>query len=219
METTKDLDQFIEECKKEELSERTLRQYKRVITELINTVGIKQREDITKEKLIEYKENISNKSKTSTTNNKIIIVNKFLMFLFNSKEYNLKQIKTQNKFEVDNILSKTDYERLLNWAMKLNKTTMYYLMRTLAGTGIRISELQYITLEAVKKGKTEIYNKGKKRPVYIKETLQKELKRYCKDRGITQGIIFISRTGKPLDNAYVYKEIQYIARTSKGKKE
>lgn len=207
----KDIFNFIEQCKNEELSEKTLTKYNRDINEFIQTANIKTKEDITKDKLIEYKENLMNKSKTSTVNNKIIIINKFLTFLFNNKDYNLKQIKTQNKFEVDNILSKTDYDRLLKWAIKLNKMVMYYLMRTLAGTGIRISELQYITVEAVKKGKTEIYNKGKKRPVYIKESLQKELKRYCKDKGIEKGIIFKSRGEKPLDNAYIYKEIQYIA--------
>jgi len=207
----KDIFNFIEQCKNEELSEKTLTKYNRDINEFIQTANIKTKEDITKDKLIEYKDNLINKSKTSTVNNKIIIINKFLTFLFNNKDYNLKQIKTQNKFEVDNILSKTDYDRLLKWAIKLNKMVMYYLMRTLAGTGIRISELQYITVEAVKKGKTEIYNKGKKRPVYIKETLQKDLKRYCKDKGIDKGIIFKSRSGNPLDNAYIYKEIQYIA--------
>lgn len=206
-----DINNFLKQCKDEELSNRTLQKYEKDIKDFINIINVKSKEEITKEKLIDYKDQLVNKSKTSTVNNKIIIINKFLMYLFNSKDYNLKQIKTQNKFEVDNILNKKDYERLLNWAMKLNKTTIYYLMRTLAGTGIRISELKYITIEAVKKGKTEIYNKGKKRPVYIKENLQKELKRYCKDRGIKEGIIFISRTGKPLDNAYIYKEIQYIA--------
>lgn len=206
-----DIINFIEQCKNEELSEKTLKKYKRDVTEFIQIADIETKEDVTKEKLIEYKDNLISTSKTSTVNNKIIIINKFLTFLFNSKEYNLKQIKTQNKFEVDNILSKSDYERLLKWAIKLNKTVMYYLMKTLAGTGIRISELKYITVEAVKKGKTEIYNKGKKRPVYIKESLQKELKRYCKDKGIEKGTIFKSRGEKPLDNAYIYKEIQYIA--------
>lgn len=206
-----DILSFIEQCKSEELSEKTLTKYNRDINKFIQYSNIKTKEDITKDRLIEYKDSLIKKSKTSTVNNKIIIINKFLTFLFNNKDYNLKQIKTQSKFEVDNILSKTDYDRLLKWAVKLNKMVMYYLMRTLAGTGIRISELQYITVEAVKKGKTEIYNKGKKRPVYIKETLQKDLKKYCKDKGIDKGIIFKSRSGKPLDNAYIYKEIQHIA--------
>lgn len=217
-EIMKNIDDFIEQCKNEELSERTLKKYRRDVKEFIETADIKSKEDITKDKLIDYKDQLVSNSKTSTVNNKIIIINKFLVFLFNNKEYNLKQIKTQNKFEVDNILNTTDYKRLLDWAMRLNKTTMYYLMRTLAGTGIRISELEYITVEAVKRGKTEVYNKEKKRPVYIKESLQKELKRYCKDRGIKTGAIFISRNGKPLDNAYIYKEIQYIAGQARVKK-
>jgi len=213
-----DINNFLEQCKNEELSNRTLQKYEKDIKDFVNIMNVKSKDEITKEKLIDYKNQLIDNSKTSTVNNKIIIINKFLMFLFDNKEYRLKQIKTQNKFEIDNILSKSDYERLLNWALKLNKRRIYCLMRTLAGTGIRISELKYITIEAVKRGKTEIYNKGKKRPVYIKESLQKELKGYCKDNEIKQGIIFISRTGKSLDNAYIYKEIQYLAGRAKVNK-
>ena len=117
---------------------------------------------------------------------------------------------------VENVLNEKEYNRLLEWALKLNRPRMYYLMETLAGTGIRISELEYITVEAVKKGNADFYNKGKKRPVPIKNSLQKDLKRYCEEANITEGIIFKSRQGNPLDDSYVWRQLQDIAGKARG---
>ena len=98
---------------------------------------------------------------------------------------------------------------------------MYYLMQTLAETGVRISELQHITVEAVKKGYTVFDSKGTvERTAFINKRLKKELMNYCKEYNITNGIIFKSKNGKPLDKAYIYKELQYIggqARVRKSK--
>ena len=97
---------------------------------------------------------------------------------------------------------------------------MYYLMETLAEMGIRISELQYVTVEAVKKGVAVFDSKGTvERKAFINKKLKKELLKYCNDNNITTGIIFKSRNGNPLDEAYIYKEIQWIARTGKNKQE
>ena len=75
--------------------------------------------------------------------------------------------------------------------------------------------MQYITIEAVKKQEADIYNKGKLRKIPIQDRVKKELLQYCKDEGITEGIIFKSRNDNPLDNAYIWKQLQKLARTSK----
>lgn len=80
--------------------------------------------------------------------------------------------------------------------------------------GIRISELKYITLEAVKRQEADIINKGKLRKIPIQDRVKKELLTYCKEQGITEGIIFKSRNGNPLDNAYIWRQLQKLARTS-----
>lgn len=209
--------EFETELLREEKKQNTVKQYLKYINDFIEYANIERKEDITKEKLIEYKEHLKEvHKKESSINIKIIIINKFIAFIGLPEKYKLKQIKTQRKTNLENVLNEKEYQRLLEWAMKLNKITMYYLMRTLAGTGIRISELQYITVEAVKRGQIEIYNKGKKRVVPIKSSLQKDLKKYCEESKIEEGIIFKNRQGKPLSNSYIWKQLQYIAGKARG---
>lgn len=208
--------EFRQELIEEEKKEKTVKQYLKYIYEFIDYAKIEKLEDITKEILIEYKEHLKEiHPKESSINIKIIIINKFITFLELDNKLKLKQIKVQKKTTLENVLNEKEYNRLLEWAVKLNRPRMYYLMETLAGTGIRISELQYITVEAVRKGNADFFNKGKKRPVPIKNSLQKDLKRYCEEANITEGIIFKSRSGNPLDDSYVWRQLQDIARKSK----
>lgn len=208
---------FEQELIEEEKKEKTIKQYLKYIYEFIEYTKIEKAEDITKEMLIDYKEHLKEiHPKESSINIKIIIINKFVTFLDLPSKLKLKQIKVQKKTTLENVLNEKEYNRLLEWALKLNRPRMYYLMETLAGTGIRISELEYITVEAVKKGNADFYNKGKKRPVPIKNSLQKDLKRYCEEANITEGIIFKSRQGNPLDDSYVWRQLQDIAGKARG---
>lgn len=214
---TKDIKAFEQELIEEEKKEKTIKQYLKYIYEFIDYTKIEKAEDITKEMLIDYKEYLKEiHPKESSINIKIIIINKFVTFLDLPDKLKLKQIKVQKKTTLENVLNEKEYNRLLEWALKLNRPRMYYLMETLAGTGIRISELEYITVEAVKKGNADFYNKGKKRPVPIKNSLQKDLKRYCEEANITEGIIFKSRQGNPLDDSYVWRQLQDIAGKARG---
>lgn len=211
-----DIKKFEQELVEEEKKEKTIKQYLRYIDEFINYTGITEAEQINKQMLIDYKEHLREiHPKESSINIKLIIINKFVSFMGLDDKLKLKQIKVQKKTTLENVLNEKEYKRLLEWAKKLHKDRIYYLMETLAGTGIRISELQYITVEAVKKGNADFFNKGKKRPVPIKSSLQKDLKAYCKENNITEGIIFKSKNNKPLDNSYVWRELQEIARKSK----
>ena len=219
------LESFINNCIEDELSERTLKQYKRVINEFLSYENINTKDDITKLKIIDFKKHIQEKNeKVATINNKLTIVNKFINYTFRDetdatrKSLQVDLMKVQNQYVVNDILSKNDYERLLRLAERKKKKQLYYLMLTLARTGIRVSELRYITYEAVKQGKTIVTNKGKTRQVEINKALAKDLMNYCKDENITTGIIFKSKSGKPLDNAYIYKQIQWIAGQAKVKK-
>jgi len=218
------LDEFINYCIEDELSERTLKQYKRVINEFLTYENIKTKEDITKLKIIDFKKHIQDgQEKVATINNKLTIVNKFINYTFRDetddtrKALQVDLMKVQNQYVVNDILSKNDYERLLRLAERRGKKQLYYLMITLARTGIRVSELKFITYEAVKKGQAIVTNKGKTRQVEINKALVKDLMNYCKEENITTGVIFKSRNNTPLDNAYIYKQIQYIARTSQSK--
>ena len=116
----------------------------------------------------------------------------------------MEQLKVQEKATIENALSPTDYERLLRIADRKGKIRTKFIMRVLAETGIRISELKYVTVESVRKGVAVFDSKGTvERKAFINRKLQKELLKYCKEKNITSGMIFASRNGNPLDEAYI----------------
>ncbi len=201
-----------------EKEEKTITQYESYLNEFVNYSYIETIEDITKEKLISFKEYLQDNFKTNTVNIKITVLNAFITKIGLDSSYKLKHLKKQQKATLENVLSPVDYERLLRVAENKGKVQIKHIMMVLAECGIRISELQYITVEAVKKGVATFNSKGTvERKAYINKKLQKELLKYCKDYNIDKGIIFKSRNGNPLDKAYIYKEIQWIARTSENK--
>lgn len=211
--------EYKDSLKLSEKEEDTIKQYEGYIQEFIKYANIENKEDITKEKLIEFKEYMQDKYKTNTINIKITVINAFITFIGLDSSYKLKHLKKQQKATLENVLTQTDYERLLRIAKVKNKKVMYYIMETLAETGIRISELEHITVEAVRKGEAVFDSKGTvERKAFINKKLQKELLKYCKEEGIKTGIIFKSRNGNPLDSAYIYKEIQWIAGQARIKK-
>jgi len=211
--------EYKDSLKLSEKEENTINQYEGYLKEFIEYANIKNKEDITKEKLIEFKEYMQKKYKTNTINIKITVINAFITFIGLDSSYKLKHLKKQQKATLENVLTQTDYERLLRIAKVKNKKVMYYIMETLEETGIRISELEHITVEAVKKGEAVFDSKGTvERKAFINKKLQKELLKYCKEEGIKTGIIFKSRNGNPLDSAYIYKEIQWIAGQARIKK-
>ena len=84
------------------------------------------------------------------------------------------------------------------------------IMETIGATGIRISELKYITVAAVKSGKTEVSCKGKKRQVYLVKELREKLLKYCRKKGICKGSVFVSRFGNPLDRSNIWSQMKAI---------
>lgn len=98
--------------------------------------------------------------------------------------------------------------RLLQ-AAKNNKR-LYYLMQTICTTGIRVSELRHITIEAVAIGQANINCKGKMRTVILPKRLCKILRRYIKEQNIKNGAVFITKTGKPLDRSNIWSGMKKL---------
>lgn len=212
------LPEYLDALRQQEKSDSTIRKYQGDIERFFtwtegNADQRGPQEEITKEDIISYKARLIENYKTSSVNNYLIILNKYLVWL-EAGELKAGVIRQQRRNSLDNMMSRSDYERLLRYAKKLNRDKIYYIMRTLAGTGIRIEELKYITVEAVTKGKgsIQVNNKGKIRDIVIASDLCKELKQYCKANNIDGGIIFHNRAGDDLiDKAYVWRELKYIA--------
>ena len=111
-------------------------------------------------------------------------------------------------------LTKKEYEKLLREARRKRDRRMEMLLQTLGATGIRVSELPYITVQAVKRGRAEVRCKGKQRQVFLPEALCRALRQYGKERNISAGPLFITRIGKPLDRSNIWREMKKLCKDS-----
>ena len=84
------------------------------------------------------------------------------------------------------------------------------ILQTICGTGIRVSELRYITVEAAKQGEAVVSCKAKTRTVFLVKALRQKLLRYAAEQGIESGMIFVTRTGKPIDRTNIWREMKSL---------
>ena len=206
--------EYEQELQRRELSPSTTKMYLRNVKDFLKFAGD---QEVTKELLIEYKKFMLEKYKTSTVNTKIVIINNYLEF--KNADISVKQERTQRNTALDNVLSETDYNRLIRVATNRGKTRTRAIMLILYYTGIRVSEIPFLTVEALKKGYIDIENKGKHRRVPISKKLSKELKKFIKDEGITEGHIIRNSRGEPLSRSHIFKELKYIGGQARVKKD
>lgn len=202
------LDAYIAEMKLNELSNLTIEKYVADINQWLSTA----QEVISKADILDYKENLCKNYKVASVNSKIISINRYLKWL-GIKELTVKTKRIQNPSGLENMITKECYLKMLRYADARNKRKQYCIMKTIAQTGIRIGELKYVTVEAVKEGFTVVWNKGKYRTVYFTDNLCHELLRYCREIDCVTGVIFCGReNGKAITPGAVWKSLKYIAR-------
>ena len=145
---------------------------------------------VTKETAIQYKEHLKKKYKPASVNSMLAAVNRFFreMGWFGCI---VKALKIQREAfrSKERELSKEEYFRLLEAAKENRNTRLYLLMQTLCATGIRVSELPFITVEAVRSGQAIVSLKGKTRRILLTAALRRELSRYIKERGLKSGSV------------------------------
>ena len=204
----KGLEEYVEYLCSEELSERTVKLYYRQAQLFIDFL---QDRPITKNELLAYKAFLKQKLKKATSINLYIIaVNKFLKFI-GMKECTIKLENIQRRQCCDNIMNVEEYRRLLHFAHKTGNIKYYCIMKTLALTGIRISELCGCTVEALQQGKFTIKSKGKIRDIYLPDKLIVDLLNYCYYENIKTGVIFKGNRNTPITCTAVYKMLIRLA--------
>ena len=177
--------------------------------------------------LIEYKKELLEKYKTSTANTKITILNNYLAFI--NKDLSIKQERVQKSNVLDNVLTEREFWRLVNFASEYEKRPRHDRNRTSSNinririimlilyyTGIRVSELEFLTVEAVKDKHIDIYNKGKHRRVAIVRPLEQELKEYIEAENIKQGALIVNSQGQPLSRSHIFRELKNIGGQARG---
>lgn len=206
--TDRAVKKFIEYLIEQEKSQSTIKTYQR---ELFSLQMYIDDNILTKERLLGYKSMIINQYKPSTCNVAISAINSFLKFVGRPDLF-VKPMKVQKQiFEnKDKELSKIEYNKLIR-AAKINGDERTALaIETICATGIRVSELQFITVEAIQNGQADILCKGKNRVVFIPKSLCDLLKRYAVNANIIYGSIFITRNGKPLDRSNLWKRMKQL---------
>lgn len=208
--TARLIEQFQRELEENEKAEATISKYLREAEHLQSFLDGRC---LTKEILLEYRDRLSRVHQAQTVNVKLSAVNAFLKFL-GLAFLQLRFFRVQRRAFLDENreLTEAEYKRLLEAAKEQKNSRMYCLLMTIAGTGIRISELRFITVKAVKRGKAEIRLKGKTRTILLTRNLRNRLLRYAAQRGIREGCIFCTRSGKPLDRSNVCHDMKKLCR-------
>ena len=200
---------FASYLKNEEKSENTAEKYIRDVRAFSVYVG---EAEIMKETVIAYKNKlISENYAARSVNSMIASINSLFQFL-GWVDLKVKSIKLQRQIYCpeEKELTKAEYMRLVRTAKQKGNERLNLLIQTICGTGIRVSELQYITIEAVKRGEAVVSLKGKTRSVFIVRDLQKKLLRYAAAQKITAGAIFITRNGKPMSRTNIWREMKNL---------
>ncbi|MBR3917282.1 MAG: tyrosine-type recombinase/integrase [Clostridia bacterium] len=207
--TGEDIQGFYAWLKAEEKSQNTIEKYARDVATFVKFLG---KDNITKEKVIEYKSKlITDDYAVRSINSMLASINSLFAFL-GWHELKVKSIKLQRQIYCpeEKELTKAEYLRLVNTAKQKGNERLCLLIQTICSTGIRVSELPYITVEAVRHGAAVVSLKGKTRSVFIVRELQKKLLRYAAEHKITSGAIFVTRNGKPMSRTNIWREMKNL---------
>lgn len=209
MENIRDYKQFLIESEK---AEGTISKYSFDLKEFFTW---NDGHDIDKQRIVDYKEHLMNDTplKHVTINAKISAINGFMKFM-NHPQYCVKFIRIQKKMFRDESRELTidEYKELVYEAYRMKNEKLALILQTICSTGIRVSELQYFTVEAVQKGKVEIHLKGKERVILMPTSLITKLLNYCKENNITHGEIFVTRNNNSLSRRQIWKGMKGLAK-------
>lgn len=191
------------------------------VTEGVQGESVRGEPFLNKERVRQYKQYLRDNYKLSTANSMISSINSFFKYM-GWHDCCITTFKVQRdtfrRSEKD--LSVQEYQRILQAAAgrqgrgKQGGRQLALIMETLAGTGIRISELPFITVASLHTRRTAVSLKGKSRMILLPGQLCKKLLAYCRERAITEGSIFITRTGRPLDRTNILHRMKALSALS-----
>ena len=206
--TAKTIAEFKEHLILEERSEITVEKYIRDVKVFAKYT---QNSAITKEIVIAYKKHLQETYAVRSVNSMLASINSLFMFL-DWHDLKVKSLKLQQQVfcSEEKELTKAEYARLCRTAERKHNERLNLILQTICGTGIRVSELQFITVEAVKQSEAVVNCKAKTRSVFIVKELKQKLLRYAAEQGIKSGMIFVTRTGKPISRTNIWREMKAL---------
>ena len=209
--TEKQISAFVVYLKNEEKSKNTVEKYIRDVKAFAVYAGDVK---ITKETVVAYKSYLlSEHYAVRSINSMLASLNSLFSFL-GWNDFKVKSIKLQRQIYCpeDKELTKADYFRLVKTAKQKGNERLNLILQTICGTGIRVSELQFITVEAVQNGEAVVSLKNKTRTVFVVRELRQKLLNYAKRENITSGMIFVTRTGKAISRTNIWREMKSLCK-------
>ena len=211
--TMKQIAAYIKFLRTEERSAATIEKYSR--DTLAFSAWLEKR-PVTKETVTQWKDRLlKDKLSPATVNAKLSAVNGLLRFL-GWEECRVRFVKVQKRAFRDAArdLNRSEYQRLLDSARALGRERLELLLETICATGIRVSEVKYITVEAAKNGRTDVSLKGKVRTILLPTKLCRKLLKYAKKKKTVSGEIFLSKNGTNLSRVQIWREMKRICKAA-----
>lgn len=210
--TYEQLDTFRAMLENEEKSAATLDKYCRDARYFARWLGD---QPLTHQAALQYKAELLTRFAASSVNSMLAALNSFFRAI-GRQDCRVRQVRVQYQTycSEDRELSAQEYAALVRAARQQGRTRTALLLQTICATGIRVSELSAITVEAARKGVAVVRCKGKLRRVLLPSRLQSKLLRYARRRRIAYGPVFVTRTGQPLDRSNIWREMKSLCRTA-----
>ena len=202
------LSDFARQLQEDERSPATIENYLRHIRAFAAWAG---GQAVTKDLATQWKEHLISQYRPGTVNTMLVSLNRFFAFL-GWYDCQVKTLRIQRRLfrEDSKELTRAEYERLVSAAQASGRERLVLLLETICSTGIRVSEVKYITVEALKLGKAEISLKGKIRTILLPNKLCRKLLKYAKKQKAVSGEIFLTRNGKGMSRKQIWAEMKSI---------
>lgn len=200
------MDKFEQYLRGTNLSENTVSSYSFAVKQYYQ-----QYDTVTKKKLRDYKVWLIENYKPKTVNLRLRALNCYLESI-GRDEWKMQFVKVQQKAFLENVISEADYEYFKNCLQRDNELFWYFVVRFMAATGVRVSELIQIKAEHVNTGYVDLYSKGGKlRRIYIPRALREEALAWLEDKGQASGFLFLNRQGRRITTRGIAGQLKVLA--------
>ena len=207
--TQREFDQFEDYLRHDEREESTIEAYLRSLTRFAEWADGRA---VTKELAMEWKTTLAEAGyRPISVNAMLAAVNKFFTCM-GREDCKVKYLKLQRQMfrKSEKDLSKEEYQRLVQAAHEKGDLRMELILETICATGIRVGELKYITVEAVRAGVAEIALKGKIRTILLPHRLCRKLQKYAKQQKIASGKLFLTQDGLPVSRQSIWTRMKAL---------
>ena len=194
----------------EERSAATVEKYLRDLRAFYEFI---QENELSKAAVLEYKSRLLSKYAVTSANSMIAAINAFFRYL-GRYELCVKQYKIQRQAfsSEEKELTKAEYIKLVAAAKRKGNERLCLIIQTICGSGIRVSELKYITVEAVMRGEALVSCKGKSRRIFVVAELRKRLLLYIRERKIKSGAVFVTKNGKSVSRHSIWRDMKSLCK-------